>query len=114
MKARQHESGDDGGNSMGEEVKTVVDVEAAVSMHVDEETGRRYSRNEATGHTQWLSDDDGVNEAPTEEQGEKKQESSKKQSFRKIVGDDNAVFFQNIETEETVWKVPKNGDLVDL
>ena len=49
-----------------------------------------------------------------EEQGEKKQESSKRQSFRKILGDDNAVFFQNIETEETVWEVPKNGDLVEL
>ena len=28
--------------------------------------------------------------------------------------DDNAVFFQNIETEDTVWEVPKNGDLVEL
>ena len=42
--------------------------------------------------------------------------SGRRQSFRKIVGDDNAVFFQNIhvETEETVWKVPMNGDLVEL
>ena len=33
-------------------------VEVAVSMHVDEETGRCYSYNEATGQTQWLSDED--------------------------------------------------------
>ena len=94
----------DGGNSMGEEVKTVLDVEAAVTMQVDA----------ATGQTQWLSDDDEGDETTIEEQGEKKQESSKRQSFRKILGDDNAVFFQNIETEETVWEVPKNGDLVEL
>jgi len=41
----------------------VLDVEVAVSMHVDEKTGRRYSCNEATGQTQWLSDDDEVDEA---------------------------------------------------
>jgi hypothetical protein len=34
-------------------------------MHVEEETGRRYSYNAAIGHTQWLSD-----EATIEEQGE--------------------------------------------
>jgi hypothetical protein len=27
-------------------------------MHVEEETGRRYSYNAVTGQTQWLSDDD--------------------------------------------------------
>ena len=45
--------------------------------------------------------------------------SGRRQSFRKIVGDDNAVFFSEhmyVETEEIVWKVkvPKNGDLVEL
>jgi hypothetical protein len=54
MKARQNESG--GGGSG--EVKTESVVEIAVSVHVDEETGSRYSYNEATGQTQWLSDDD--------------------------------------------------------
>ena len=102
------------GGVRGGEVKTVLDVEAAVSIHVDEETGDRYSWNEVTGQTQWLSDDDEEDETTVEEQGEKKQESARRQSFRKIVGDDNAVFFQNIETEETVWEVPKNGDLVEL
>jgi hypothetical protein len=47
-----------GGPSVAGEVKTVSDVEAVVSMHVDEETGRRYSYNETTGPTQWLSGDD--------------------------------------------------------
>ena len=60
------------GGLMGGEVKTVLGVEAAVSIHVDAETGRRYSCNEATGHSQWLSDDDDVNEATQEEAGETK------------------------------------------
>ena len=67
-----------------------------------EETGRRYSYDAATGQTKWLSDEE---EATIEEPGER-------HSFRKIVDDDNAVFFQNVETGETVWKLPKNGDLV--
>jgi hypothetical protein len=105
------------GGSMGGEVK--MDSEVVVSIHVDEETGDRYSCNEATGQTRWLSDGDEEDETTIDEQGERKQgerklESGRRQSFRKIVGDDNAVFFQNIETEETVWEVPKNGDLVEL
>ena len=126
MKARHNESG--GGESGGESgsgggdsidgeneaLKMETDVEAAVSMHVDVETGRRYSYDAATGHTQWLSDDgDTKNGATIEEQGERKQESGMRRiSFRKIVNDDNAVFFQNVETRETVWNLPKNGDLV--
>ena len=106
MKARQNESGGGGG-----EVKMELGVKAGVSMHVDAKTGRRYSYDASTGQTQWLSDKE---ETTIEEQGEKKQESSKRHSFRKIVGGDNVVFFQNIETEETVWEVPKNGDLVEL
>ena len=68
MKARQNESGGGGGDgdSMGGEsgeIKTKSGVEADVSMHVDEKTGRRYSCNEATGQTKWLSDDDEEGEA---------------------------------------------------
>jgi hypothetical protein len=73
--ARQHASaagggggGGGGGNSIG--VKTVLNVEAAVSIHVDEVSGRRYSYNKVTGHTQWLSDEDEGDEATVEEQGE--------------------------------------------
>jgi hypothetical protein len=47
-----------------------MNVEADVSMHVDEETGHRYSYNEATDHTQWLSDDDDVSETTHKEVGE--------------------------------------------
>jgi hypothetical protein len=47
-----------------------------------------------------------------EEQGERKEESTRRISFRKVVDDDNAVFFQNVETGETVWNMPKHGDLV--
>ena len=114
----QSGGGGGGGGLMGGEVKTVSDVENVVSMHVDEKTGRRYSYNAATGQTQWLSNDDGedgTEDGTTiEEPGERKQESTKRQSFRKIVDDDNAVFFQNVETGETVWNVPETGDLVEF
>ena len=40
-----------------------------------------------------------------EEQGETKQ-------FRKIVDDDKTVFFQNVETGETVWSRPVDSELV--
>jgi hypothetical protein len=56
-----------GGGSTGEEVKTVSDIEAAVSIHVDEEIGDRYSYKAATGQTQWLSDDDEEDEITIEE-----------------------------------------------
>ena len=59
VKRNSHgQRGGGGGGLVGGEVKTVSDVENVVSMHVEEETGRRYSYNEATGQTQWLSDDD--------------------------------------------------------
>ena len=109
MKARQNESGDDGGNSMGGEMKTVVDVETTVSMHVDEETGRRYNYNKATGQTQWLSDDDDGSEAPQENVGESKQQT--KTLFRKFVDDGGDVYYENMETGEVVWDLPDDGAL---
>jgi hypothetical protein len=90
MKARQNESG------------------GVVSMHVDEETGRHYSCNEATGHTQWLSDDDGVNETTHEEAGE----SKTKTLFRKFVDDDDDIYYENVETGEVIWNLPKDGELM--
>ena len=111
MKARQTEPVGDGGNSMDGEVETVLDVEAAVSMHVDEKTGHRYSYNEATGHTQWVSDDDDGSEATDEEMGETKQT---KTLFRKIVDDDDGVYYENTETGELVWTLPEDGELEEL
>ena len=92
---------------MGEGVKTLSDVEVAVSMHVDEETGHRYSYNEATGQTQQLANKDEEDKATMEQQGESKQRNTKRQSFRKYVDDDNAVFLQNVETGETVMDMPR-------
>jgi hypothetical protein len=99
---------------MAGEVKTVSDVEAVVSMHVDEETGRRYSYNEATDETQWLSNDDEEDEVTIEEQGESKQRNRKRPSFRKLVSDKNEVYYQNVETGEDVWKMPVDGELLEL
>ena len=114
IKARQNESGGGGGDLIGgeAEMKTELDTEVVVSMHVDAETGRRYSYNKATGQTQWLSDEVEKDEATIEKQGDSKQRNMKRQSFRKIVGDNNAVFFQNVETGETVWNRPVDSELV--
>ena len=107
MKARQNESG---GGVMGDEaVKTVSDVEAADSIHLDEATGRRYSCNEATGDTQWL-DEDGSDAATNEEENERKQQETRKM-FRKFVNDDDDVYYENIETGEVVWDMPEDGEL---
>ena len=93
-------------------MKIELDVEAVASMHVDEETGHRYSYNEATGHTQWLSDDDDVSEASHEEVGESNQHT--KRLFRKFVDDDGDVYYENAETGEVVWNLPEDGELVKL
>ena len=69
MKARHNEFIGGSGSSMEGEVQTVLDVEAAVSIHVDEKSGRRYSCNAATGHAQWFSDDDEEDKATIEKQG---------------------------------------------
>ena len=113
MKARQNEAGGGGGgDSMGGEsgeMKTKLGVEADVSMHVDEKTGRRYSYDAATCQTKWLSDDDEEGEAA---QGENKNHSTKRKSFRKIDGGEEDDYFVNVETGEAVWYVPEDGEEV--
>ena len=111
MKARQHESGGGGGGGVSN-LKTVLNVEAAVSMHVDAETGRRYRYDAATGQTQWLSEDDGASEATHEEAREGEQQTKK--LFRKFVDDDDDVYYENMETGEVVWDMPGDGELVEL
>jgi hypothetical protein len=36
----------------------------------------------------------------------------KRKSFKKIVDDEHGVYFQDVETEETVWDLPEDGDVV--
>ena len=86
------------------------DVAAASNVEIfSDGTGRKYSYNKTTKESVWLDEEEsGV---AIEEQGETKQKQ-KRQSFRKIVGDDKAVFFQNVETGETVWNRPVDSELV--
>ena len=87
------------------------DVAAASNVEIfSDETGRKYSYDKTTKETVWV-DEEEIGMA-IEEQGETKQCKKKRQSFRKIVGDDNAVFFQNVETGETVWNRPVDSELV--
>ena len=61
------------GSFMGGEVKTVAEVETAVTIHVDEETGRSYSYDAAADQTQWLEGDDEttiIQKEDDEEEGE--------------------------------------------
>ena len=96
------------GGEVKTEVKTVSEVDAADSIHVDERTGRRYSYNKETNQTQWLADDD---EAGGATQGETKKHSTKRRSFRKIVGGKDD-YFVNVETGEAVWHMPEDGEEV--
>ena len=36
----------------------------------------------------------------------------KRKSFRKIIDDEHGVYFQDVDTEETVWKLPEDGEVV--
>ena len=38
--------------------------------------------------------------------------TKRRKSFRKIEDEEHGTFFENMETEETVWEVPKDGDVV--
>jgi len=92
------------------------EIAAASNIEIySDGTGRKYSYNKTTKETAWL-DEEVVDEEESvvtiEEQGETKQCKKKRHSFRKIVGDGNAVFFQNVETGETVWNRPVASDLV--
>ena len=109
MKARQNESG--GGVMDDEEVTTVLDVEVADSIHVDEKTGHRYSYNEATGETQWLTDEDEASEAATNEGESEIKEETKTTTFRKFVDDGGNAYYENVETREVVWDLPEDGEL---
>ena len=97
------------GGEVKTEVKTVSEVDAADSIHVDERTGRRYSYNKETNQTQWL--DDGDEEGGTT-QSETKNHSTKRKSFRKIGGGEKDDYFVNVETGEAVWYVPEDGEEV--
>ena len=50
--------------------------------------------------------------------GEKKEDSELEQNamarklFREIVDDEHGVYFQDVHTEETVWMLPEDGDVV--
>jgi hypothetical protein len=91
------------------------EVAAASNVEIfGDGTGRKYSYNKTTKETVWL-EEEVVDEEESvvtieEEQGETCKK--KRQTFRKIVGDGNAVFFQNVETGETVWNRPVASDLV--
>ena len=87
------------------------DIAAASNVEIfSDETGRKYSYNKTSKETVWVDEEEsGV---AIEEQGETKQCKKKRQSFRKIVGDDKAVFFQNVETGETVRNRPVDSELV--
>jgi hypothetical protein len=99
-----------GGSSMGGGVKTVSKVGTAESIHVDAETGRRYSYNAETNETKWLDEDEEQGGAST--QGETKNHSKKRKSFKKIVGGEEDDYFVNVETGEAVWYVPEDGEEV--
>jgi hypothetical protein len=94
-----------------------------------DDTGRRYSHNKTTKEKIWLDEEvvdeeedthsiqvdiaDEESEATIEEQGERKQRSSKRKSFLKCVGDnDDDVYYKNVETGDIVLELPEDGDMI--
>jgi len=115
MKARQNVSGGAGGDGGGDgdgdeggEMKTVSKMGTAYSIHLDARTGRLYSYNAETNETKWLAEDEEQGGAT---QGETKNHSTKRKSFRKIVGGEKD-YFVNVETGEAVWYLPEDGEEV--
>ena len=108
MKARQNESGGAGGDGgEGGEMKTVSKMGTAYSIHLDARTGRLYRYNAETNETKWLAEDEEQGGAT----GETKNHSTKRKSFRKIVGGEKD-YFVNVETGEAVWYLPEDGEEV--
>jgi hypothetical protein len=97
---------------------------------ISDGTGRRYSYNRTTKEKVWLDEEvvdeeeegthsiqidiaDEESGATIEEQGERKQRSSKRKSFRKCVGDnDDDVYYKNVETGDIVLELPEDGDVI--
>ena len=101
MKARQNVSGGAGGDGGG-------DGDGDYSIHLDARTGRLYRYNAETNETKWLAEDEEQGGAT---QGETKNHSTKRESFRKIVGGEKD-YFVNVETGEAVWYLPEDGEEV--
>jgi hypothetical protein len=118
MKARQNVSGgaggdgggdgDGGGGGGGGGDSLVSKMGTAYSIHLDARTGRLYSYNAETNETKWLAEDEEQGGAT---QGETKNHSTKRKSFRKIVGGEKD-YFVNVETGEAVWYLPEDGEEV--
>jgi hypothetical protein len=88
-----------------------LDVAAASNVEIfSDGTSHKYSYNKTTKETVWV--DKEKSGVAIEKQGETKQCEKKGPLFRKIVGDNKAVFFQNVETGETVWNRPVDSELV--
>ena len=100
MKARR--------NSHSSTQLPVVDPE---QVHVDEATGRRYSVNTITGESVWI-DEEGEGSASSLNKPEKSA-VSKRQSFKQFNGE-TGTYYQNVETGDTVWEVPKGGEIVEM
>ena len=84
----------------------------------DKTSGKRYSYNNATKESKWLIPADGglVTGVSPPVNSNEASNRSKRKSFIKVtndkIGEDD--YFQNIETDETVWEIPADGDLVAM
>jgi hypothetical protein len=82
----------------------------SVQVHVDKATGRRYSVNTATGKSTWLDEEGEGASSPNKPE---KRAVTKRQSFKTIKGE-NGTYYQNVDTGDTVWKVPKGGEIIEM
>ena len=82
----------------------------SVQVHVDKATGRRYSVNTATGKSTWLDEEGEGASSPNKPE---KRAVTKRQSFKTIKGE-TGTYYQNLDTGDTVWEVPKGGEIIEM
>jgi len=90
---------------------TSVPVVHPEQIHVDEATGRRYSVDMNTGKSAWL-DEEGEGDASSLNKPERSA-VTKRQSFKQFTGE-TGTYYQNVDTGDTVWKVPKGGEIIEM
>ena len=89
------------------------------SFRVVEDVEGDYFENVETGNTVWDLPEDGDlvgmerGTSPVEGRGEEKSTAGRRQSFR-VVEDVEGDYFENVETGNTVWDLPEDGDLVEM
>jgi len=118
----QEKQSNDRPERLDDDARSTTDTAATNNMQIltDKTSGKRYSYNNATGESKWLTPADGdlvsgAEAAPPANSNETSNKS-KRRSFIKVTNDEigEGDYFQDTETGKTVWEIPADGDLVSI